>query len=300
MNEPTPQDKQQEIRFNPGVWNFMEGTRAAFYSTGTLTDGSFTAAAYVAGSTTSYFDPVTVNWATDKWVFDGGKKYYWPAEGTLDFFAYMPATAPTYITSGPTYTTARNPQFTCGSLPMTYNSASPTEGQGSGLQEFVYALVTGQNKAEQGASGVALNFLHPFARINLQLSASHLDITINKITFKSIKNNGAYTHNGSPKWAATGDATNLVLTFEGDDAIFNNNLASPLTQIGPSFIMIPQNWAGAIEVEATWTDWGEQLKHYVTASVPTDWEPGKSYTYTFTITETDLIVNTTDKYTEQW
>ena len=94
----------QEIRFNANVWRMMDGTRASFYTTGTLSSGSFTAAAYTANSTTEYITPTTVNWVTDKWVFDDGK-HYWPAEGTLDFFAYMPTTTPStegyYITGGP-------------------------------------------------------------------------------------------------------------------------------------------------------------------------------------------------------
>ena len=63
--------------------------------------------------------------------------------------------------------------------------------------------------------------------------------------------------------------------------------------------MIPQTWAGEIEVEAVWNVWGESKTNTVTATVPTTWVAGRSYTYTFNITETDLVVNTS-KYTEQW
>ena len=277
----------QEIRFNVDVWRMMEGTRASFYETGTMTSGSFTAAAYSANTTTAYFTPVTVYWDTDKWIFSDGK-HYWPSEGALDFFAYMPATPPSYITNGPIYTTARDPQFTCGNLPMTYNSASPTAGQGSGLQEFVYALKTNRTKALDGASGVTLDFQHPFTKIILQLSSTQADIHINKITLKGIKNNGTYAH--SSGWTPTGDATNLVLTLDG------NYSANDV--IG-TYLMIPQDWAGEIEVNATWTDWGAQLPHILKTTKATTWAAGTSYTYTFTITETDLIVNTT-KFTEQW
>jgi hypothetical protein len=64
--------------------------------------------------------------------------------------------------------------------------------------------------------------------------------------------------------------------------------------------MVPQTFAGDIVVKATWTDWGENIEHTVSTKLSSaDWQPGKSYIYTFTITETDLIVKT-DKYTEQW
>ena len=64
--------------------------------------------------------------------------------------------------------------------------------------------------------------------------------------------------------------------------------------------MIPQAWAGNIEVNATWIDWGEPFEHTVSTKLDAiTWQPGYSYTYTFTIRETDLRVNVT-KFTEQW
>ena len=297
----------QEIRFNANVWRMMDGSRASFYTTGTLSSGSFTAAAYTANSTTEYITPTTVNWVTDKWVFDDGK-HYWPAEGTLDFFAYMPTTLPSYITnmsdvaSRVTYA-AQNPQFKCKNLPMTYNSASPTENQGSGLQEFVLAMATGQSKAGQGASGVTMNFSHPFTRIKMELSASQATaITINTITFKSLKNNGScsFAYNESTSewkstWTPSGEHTDFKATLNQDFTVTGS-----VQTIGVPYIMIPQNWTGNIEVEATWIDWGISIKHTLKTKVDAvDWAPGTSYTYTFTITETDLIVSSS-KYTEQW
>lgn len=309
-----------EIRFDVGVWNMMEGTRATFYDTGVQNSGSFTCAAFSANSTTSYFDYTTVNWVTDAWVFSDGK-HYWPATGSLDFFAYMPKSdnLPSYITNI-TYAVNANPApepyFICANLPMTYTSAytddksvsHSAEGQTSDLKEFIYAMAMGQNKAGTGtnqpaAGQVALTFQHPFARIKFQLAASHPDITINSITFKSLKTGGTCSFNGSTStWSSltpSDKTVDFVMTLKGTEASFNNNLASP-KQIGPTILMIPQAWAGAIEVEATWNDWGVSLKHTLTTSVSSvTWQPGYSYTYTFTISETDLIVSS-DKYTEQW
>ena len=63
--------------------------------------------------------------------------------------------------------------------------------------------------------------------------------------------------------------------------------------------MVPQVFAGEIEVNATWNDWGEPLTHTLRTTVAETWEAGQSYTYTFNITETDLLVNN-EKFTEQW
>ena len=298
---PDTSAEADEIRFRADVWQVMEGTRATFYTPGTQTSGSFTCAAYNAGSTTQYIAPTTVSWVTDRWEFSDGK-HYWPATGRLDFFAYMPTTVPSYL-STPTYTTARNPQFTCTNLPMTYNSASPSEGQGSGLQEFVYALVTNQDKLgtnhtlQPTAGQVALHFFHPFARLKFQLSDTYSNIKINTITFKDIKNNGTFAYADSPQWTTTGTATDFVVTL---NQTFTASPTATVQDLGADFLMIPQTFAGVITVNASWTDWGETIAHNVSTTLSSlTWQPGYSYTYTFNIRETDLIVNVT-KFTEQW
>lgn len=278
------------IRFKTDVWQVMEGTRAAatFDDDDDLqTAGTFSCAAYQSGTATAYISPwASVEYVPARtfWEFTGGKRY-WPAEGSLDFFAYMPATLPSYITAVTYAVTADSspqpaPQFTCTSLPVT-------EAGQEGLKEFIYALRTGQNKAGQGASGVALTFKHPFARINLQWSAAdHTGITINSITFKNIKNNGTCTIDGStgnPSWETSGSADDFTAAAMG----------------GP-FLVVPQTFTGGnvtIEVNAT----KEGDTETFTATVATAWAAGYSYTYSFTLNfkAKELIIDTT-KYTEQW
>ena len=292
--------KADEIRLNADVWHVMEGTRATTYSNATdlQTEAQFKCTAYLENSLTPYISTTTVDWdnGDNRWEFNhGSDHYYWPASGNLDFFAYMPETPPTYITTGPTYTADHNVTFTCTSLPMT------NAGQGSSLKEFMLGMALAQNKDNAG-TGVPLTFQHPFARIKLQLAASHPNVTINSITFRGIKNNGSFTYNHSAStstWTPSDDATNFVLSLTGNAAVFDNNPATP-TQIGEYYIMIPQNWAGEIVVNADCLFWGEK-KNYpsLTTTVPTNWQPGYSYTYTFTINPDNLIVNIS-KFTEQW
>jgi hypothetical protein len=218
---------------------------------------------------------------------------------------------------------------------MTYNATTPAAGQGSGLHEFIWGITVGQNKAGQGTSGVTMKFRHPFARIKFQLQANHPDIQINSITFKNLKTGGTCTLNNEGKednyyyknsvWSALTPAegsSNLVMTLaskEGgkwvtaDVNTFDNNPTDATVPIGgwsttPSghhefvnLLVIPQAFAGAIEVNASWKDWGDDLvEHTVTATIPPiTWLPGYSYTYTFFITPEDLVVNVTN-YTEQW
>lgn len=287
-----------EIRLNADCWQVMKGTRAVtFDNAAQLQDetGGFMCCVYDYGTTTPYFDAVSVRYDNeeDAWKFQDGK-HYWPAAGALDFFAYMPATVPSYITdvtdvAGQVTYTSGNPQFKCVSLPVT------NAGQ-DGIKEFIFAMAANQDKAHQGATGVALNFMHPFARINLKLSANQVkDVTINSITFKSVKNNGTYTHTGIPdRWALTGSATNIVVTLNEDYTVTEEEqlLYAPC-------LVIPQDWTGEIEVSATWKEWGEDVSETLTASVPTAWLAGYSYDYVFTISKYDLTVDVS-KFTEQW
>lgn len=294
----------KDIRMNVDVWRVMEGTRATTFDNQAAlqTEGNFTCYAYNGETTTTFINSSTVNWieSENTWAFADGKKY-WPATGSLDFFAYMPAVKPAYI-SDVSYTTQQSPTITCTSLPMTAAT------QGADLKEFVWAIITGQNKTDQGESGVTINFLHPFARIDFKLSASHPNIIINSITLKGIQNNGTCTLNGTTStWTPSGDATDFVMTLTGDAATFNNNPNTPQPIGGYAesahtsipLLMVPQTWAGEIKVNATWDKWGLPSTQTVSTTIPTTWAAGYSYTYTLTINEADLIVNTA-KYTEQW
>ena len=301
---PVSETDKTEIRLAADVWNVMEGTRATTYDNAAAlqTEAHFTCTAYEANSNplVAYIPTTTVDWidGSSRWGFNSGNDhYYWPASGNLDFFGYMPATLPSYIAADPalTYTAAHNVTFTCSGLPMT------NAGQGSSLKEFMFGMALGKNEVNAG-SGVPLTFQHPFARIKLQLAASHPNVTIYSIKFRSIKNNGNFTYNNSAStstWVPFGDATDFVLSLTGDAAIFDDNPASE-TPIGDYYIMIPQDWAGEIVVNADCLYWGKK-KNYpsLTTTVPTNWQPGYSYTYTFNISPDDLIVNVA-KFTEQW
>ena len=299
----TDASPQNEIRLKADVWHVMPGTRATTFDNPTAlqNEGSFTCYAYNGETTTTFINGSTVNWigSENTWAFADGKKY-WPATGSLDFFAYMPAVKPAYI-SDVSYTTQQSPTITCTSLPMT------SDGQTS-IKEFVYGLVTGQTKDDQGTTGVTMNFLHPFARIDFKLSASHPNIIINSIALKGIQNNGTCTLNGTTStWTPSGDATDFEMTLTGDAATFNNNPNTPQPIGGYAesahtsipLLMVPQTWAGEIKVNATWDKWGLPSTQTVSTTIPTTWAAGYSYTYTLTINEADLIVNTA-KYTEQW
>ena len=292
--EPEPQDTKTGIKINADVWRVMEGTRATTYDNQAAlqTEGSFTCGVYTENTTTAYVSPTAVDWngaPTSQWLFSDGK-HYWPSTGNLDFFAYMPATKPDYV-SAVTYavngTPAPAPFLTCANMPITLTPADATK-------EFIWALTTGQNKAGQGASGVTMNFKHPFARIKFKLSTeSGTNVKVNSITIPAVYRDGTCTLTGTSStavsaWSSLSDnAGDLVIT--GDPAT-NNDMF---------YLVIPNNYGSkTLTVNATWNDWSNVTKN-VTASVAFNWEPGYSYTYTLTLSKYALVVST-EKYTEQW
>ena len=292
MNEPTPQENQ-EIRFNPGVWNFMEGTRASkFDSNEDLQAGTLKCYAYEDGTTNLYIDGSTVSYSNPQWTFNDGK-HYWPMTGSLNFFAFMPAGLEnTFCTFDPTvYDSSTNPdgysedspRITCSNLPIAIIKGSDS------TKELVVAYTANQSKAEQGSTGVILTFKHPFAKVKFKLAAaSGTNVKVNSITIPSIKRNGIFAFNGTTvEWTLSGDDANFVLS------------GNPATDDEAFYLVIPNNYGSkTLTVNATWSDWSNVTKD-ISADVTFNWTAGYSYTYTLTLSKEALKVDV-EKYTEQW
>ena len=289
---PVSETDKTEIRLAADVWNVMEGTRATTIPGGTLASGSFTASAYVENTTTSYINPVQVNYETGKWVWSDGK-HYWPASGNLDFFAYMPVTTPGYISSvnyAVDGTPAPAPYFVCANLPMT------DVGQ-RGLREFIWALSPAQNKASQGATGVTMNFKHPFALIKFVIAAgSGEHVQVNRISIAGLNTGGTCTFNAAgtaSTWSSqTGSAT---LTITPANPLKYNTAFTETTLL----MVIPNTDTKTLTVNGTWDDWSDNITKDISTNISIDWHPGYKYTYNLTVTPYALKVDAT-KYTEQW
>lgn len=270
-------ENSNAIAFNTNVNNFI--SKAATYDNNTAlqAEGSFTCTAYNATTTTAFIDPTTVNWNSgeSKWQF--AENRYWPGASALDFFAYMPAAKPGYITSI-SYPSARSAQFVC-TLPTDQSST----------KEFVCALATDKTQANS-PSGVSMQFKHHFAKLLFQLDpGSGNDVTINSVTISGIKTTGTCTFNGTTStWVTSGDDSYVRATaIDG---------ATP-------YLVIPNTYAiGAvtITVNATWTSIsGVTTNKTATNKAALTWNPGYSYLFTLTLSGDALVVNT-EKWAEQW
>lgn len=292
---PTPNNTPaSEILMDANVWQVMEGTRATTFDNDAALrgeTGGFKCAIYYENTTNQYLDYTTVNWSGSQWLWSDGK-HYWPPSDNLDFFAYMPATKPSYVSSitnaiiGTGSGNEPQPYFTCANLPLTLTPIDATK-------EFIWALTRGQNKTDN-ASGVTMNFKHPFARIKFKLSAaSGTNVTVNSITIPGVYPNGKCT------LAGTGNTATCTWSNLSDSS---NNLiisGTPATNDDVVYLVIPNNYGSkTLTANATWSDWSTATKN-VSTSVVFNWEAGNSYTYTLTLSKEGLIVDTS-KYTEQW
>ena len=276
-------ENSNAIAFNTNVNGFF--SKASTYNSNDdlKTEGSFTCTAYNATTTTPYIDASTVVWndtendGANKWQFANGIKHGWPGASALDFFAYMPATKPDYITSI-SYSTARQPQFVC-TLPTDQSST----------KEFVCALATDKTKANS-STGVSMEFKHHFARLRFAMSdASGDNVTINSVTISGIKTTGTCTFNG----------TTSTWVTSGDDSYVRATAIDGTTP----YLVIPNTYAAGaitITVNATWTGISNTTVNKTATNNKTiTWEPGYSYLFSLKLSGDILIVDT-EKFTEQW
>ena len=293
-NEVTNRNEaKKEIGIKPDVWKMTEATRATTYDNTTLQSGGFKCTVYDAGTATVNTDAningTSVAWSDSRWVFSDGS-HYWPTSGDLDFFAYAP-TSPSYVAV--TYAVAGTPAaaapyFTCSDMPLSLTPSDAT-------QEFIWALTTGQNKADQGESGVTMTFRHPFARVKFKKSASSsTNVTVTSITIPAIYRDGTCT--------LTGTGNTATSTWSGlSDGEGNLEITgSPATSDDTFYLVIPNNYGSkTLSVAITWKEWDVVHSETLTAPLTINWAAGYSYTYSLTITKNDLKVDV-EKFTEQW
>jgi len=239
--------------------------------------------AYYHGTATPYFSNKKVKFNASAWGFVDGsgnaEHYYWPIVGSvptsmatssLDFVAYAPYDLTGTGVSVLTYNVSDGLSFSCA-LPENQTA----------LKEFLYAHQPSQT-SESNLGSVDLVFQHPFAKIAIQVKPSHREIyRLNTIKFKDVKNHGTFTHGNSPQWVTSGENTDLTITLNqavSEDADFTT---SQVTDMHLPFIVIPQTYtaAGQIEVKLTWDD-GDAEQTYTFNNPVSEWESGKSYTYT--------------------
>lgn len=279
-----------------------------------------------------YFKEADEAGSDNVWRCWSGNDYYqtyWPAQGTLDLFAYMPydiSPASINYISNIGHTQAGSPSFSAALPTNNTDDAAKTE--------FIYAYSKG--KSEDSNSGwVGLHFVHPFALVKFQLVNS-LRLKLEEIVFgytttagklesgKPTPAGGIYVKGNysnaektdfeyaqdyqiwvdSARWEGTNPPQPYTFTIDKqvpDELNMNTDFG------GPSLV-IPQELTDDVTIyikgkRADDTDY-EGCAKLKTTDVP-KWQAGQVYTYRLNLGDTaeeilyDVVVEPWEKINKQ-
>lgn len=281
--EVTP-EPDGAIRLDPKVGEGYNDTKTSIFSDAELPETeTFHVDAFLSdpsGAVKPYFSSYAAHLyiyndqdQIDEWRFcdlpsgsPAWKNYYFPLEGTVDFFAYVPQG---YVTVSKT----TNPPTFSAELPLL--SAQTDE-----VKEFMYAYTPAMSKE---SPTVPLAFEHPFAAIRFVVGQSHRDLTIQSMGFKNIVSSGTCTLNNEngrylPSWAL-GDKTDMSVDIKkiipGDI-----NFGGP---VGETYIVMPQNLdAVKFVINYSWNNNNNNDsddEYNIEVGLGGSWTAGKIYTY---------------------
>ena len=154
---------------------------------------TFNVTAWKEGGSVPYIDHDDFDRGSDD-SFTSAGNYYWPSTGTITFYAYAPK-----ATSGNGLTFVDEKTFAVEPLADTDNQI-----------DLVFAKNSG-NKADNGASGVELNFRHAMSQIRI-----------------SVKNSNEAVKFNVTGWKIVGVDGSAVFGF--DDSVLNTNTTAQNSQ----------------------------------------------------------------------
>lgn len=316
---PAITDSDQPIILDVEGWKPMTSTRAHIFENlndilddhGPKGGGNMTVHAYlrsnayhfIPGSRAWYFVPD--NETIGSWRFYDTPQntffnYYWPQEGSVDFFAYMPWSGSERMKNIAVgnYTSGHGLDLTCN-MPSTTsdnddNTDDLTDPKG---QETIFAYTTEKSKAD---GNVNFHFVHPFSAIYFELKQAHRDLTINWIRFNNLYLTGSTTLNTTTNndtqimWAPTGNTNTFTIPVNKkipDEINFGSEIGGP-------YLVMPQDLTNVtITINYYWdnakdtddqidgdenTDSNDniyQITRSITTSTVSKWIAGRKYTY---------------------
>ncbi len=222
------------ISFRANVGGQM---RAADITTSTIT--SFKAYAKLSSDGTStYFaeDEFTKSGNT----FNSTAKHYWPASGSLDFYAYAPATSTQY-----THSTTETLSFV----------VTPSDNVNEQV-DLVVANTNGKSKAGQylasdpynssasspdktyGADGIPLNFRHAESKVVVLFKNTNSNLKIDVKAFKivNVDNSATYTYTKASNTSTDGNNTEPANSGTTLNSEWTNN-----TTYDHTYTVTPEN-----------------------------------------------------------
>lgn len=279
-------EEPQEIAFRQ-VENVMTKANT---SLGYWKDGSMGVFAYKRGETILYFGNAKFAKKTSEWIGvdseDNVKPYYWPFQGSLDFYVYAP-----YDNS-----------FTCnrtnhiitksGFENIDYGGENSYSGTADGSASFydyncpdlMYGSKIVTSAKTDQAVDVSLN--HALALVQVKAKATTTGVvSIKSMTLKetpksatlNVTYSGAQM-TGTPEWSAHSSE-------KLDLSIFNSTTPTSITstsdfiQLGNEVLVIPGQAQTSFSIEYKLANSDPNAVFTATLPLSETWEPGKKYVY---------------------
>lgn len=313
--EDEPQLSDKEISLDVGGWKPMTESRAVVFENlddlkdGAKGGGDFTLHAYIQESGQTFIDGTRVHYhkpidgTTPSWEFyaDGDIfHYYWPHQGKVDFFAYMPWNKSNKQNiQNISYSKDKDTGISFLSFSCQMQEETTDVNDASG-QETVVAYVTDRDKSK---GVVEMLFVHPYSAVYFELKQAHRDLTINWIRFNKVhlqgktKLDATIDANTVIQWEPTGSTGTFTIPV-GKTIPSEINFGAP---IGGPYLVMPQAFSKGenntteddvtITVNYTWDDGLDQDKTNDTKefTLPiqtqsiSEWTAGKKYTYVLSL-----------------
>lgn len=212
------------IAFN-AVNNNAQSTRASLInSTDELKQNNFKVYSYT-NSDDTFMDGLTIKWQDNKeWDYENGNTYYWPATGSLDFYAVAPSS----------YTAA-------SSKTITYNVSDEYGSESAAANvDVLFANAKGQTRTTNGGQ-VKLTFNHILSQVVFKAKTENSTMTA---TIGSIKIHNAATSNTYNFASGWGTATrkNNTLSVPVKTANVTSEVSSVTAENSTEYpmLMLPQ------------------------------------------------------------
>lgn len=238
-----------------------------------------------------YFKDVEYSDADNDGSFTSESPFYWPAGGSLKFYAYAPGTT----RLGGTVVISNEAQTLTGyTVPADFSNHA----------DFITAYAEG-SKVEN-ATGVELTFEHRFSQIEVRARNTNQGYVykVAGVKFGKIASTGGFDF-GDSKWTDLGTKTNFVSEY--DAAVSIDATAKSIMGANGNAMMLPQALTGwDNESDKTNTAEGSYISvkvniktasgmtvyptdatteyGWVSAPVSNTWEAGKHYIYTLDFT----------------
>lgn len=201
-----------------------------------------------------------------------GETYFWPAEETLNFYAYAP-----YSSTGDGY--GDNMTINQNAKTITFSHTVPDQATAQPDILFTHKACS---KATSNGGTVSLRFHHALAGVKF-VAKNVTNCTVTSITLRGLYGQGSCTYDaatGTFTWELTGEKRIFSEDFNVELTNSEGETTQPITDVNKAttFMMIPQTLEGVtVEVGVT-TSEGEFT---LTGSLAQTgaWEAGKIYTY---------------------